>query len=67
VTTADLGAQPHVVNITEADRRLITVDEVRQFGERLYEALLFAETAEMHLSRLDREHHSSELGGWPAG
>lgn len=56
-----------VVNITEADQRLITVDEVRQFGERLYKALLFAETAEMRLSRLDMAHSLDGLGGWPEG
>lgn len=55
-----------VVNITEADKRLITVDEVRRFEMRLNKALLFAETANLHLSRLDMAFEG-ELGDWPKG
>jgi hypothetical protein len=55
------------VNITEADQRLITADEVRQFDTKLSRTLDFAEIAEMRLSRLRSAHDVEKLGGWPEG
>ncbi|MBA2741482.1 MAG: hypothetical protein H0U46_05670 [Actinobacteria bacterium] len=50
-----------VRSITPADKRLLTVDEVLRFDARLNKTIDFAETADLHLSRLAMANEG-ELG-----
>jgi hypothetical protein len=55
------------VDITTADQRLVSPDEVRKFDRRLADALVFAEMRAMRLGRLAMADEEGELGGWPEG